>query len=307
MEMELRSIRAFVQVANTLSFTRAATQLHLSQPQLSMRIRDLEARVGFRLFDRTSRKVALTSEGERLLSEAAGLIERSDLLNRLVDTIRFEAANSLKIAAVDYVRTIRRRMLTDYMAMYPGVTIDVDVIRRTHEGFEGLATRRWDVGIVLEIEQDPAPEEFETLLLARLPVGLVLPAHSPLAGKHSIAPSDLMGLQVALFRRDVSPALHDRMAELLEPMGVRIARLPEPTEEGVREFVRQTGMLAMCARWWDAPSGDPEGITHRLITGNTFDVSCVMVRPRDNPSRSSNLVWALARTLSNSDHWNWSI
>jgi DNA-binding transcriptional LysR family regulator len=67
MDLNLRDVRAFVAVAQTGSFTRAATRLHLSQPALTVQIRRLEEIVGVRLFDRNSRNVALTPAGRELL------------------------------------------------------------------------------------------------------------------------------------------------------------------------------------------------------------------------------------------------
>lgn len=67
MDLNLREIRAFVTVAEAGNFTRAAAQLHLSQPALTVQIRRLEEIVGARLFDRNSRSVALTQTGRELL------------------------------------------------------------------------------------------------------------------------------------------------------------------------------------------------------------------------------------------------
>ena len=67
MDLNLRDIRAFIAVAQTGSFTRAAAQLHLSQPGLTVQIRRLEGTIGARLFDRDSRNVALTPTGRELL------------------------------------------------------------------------------------------------------------------------------------------------------------------------------------------------------------------------------------------------
>lgn len=67
MDLNLRDIRAFIAVAQTGSFTRAAARMHLSQPALTVQIRRLEETVGVRLFDRNSRNVALTPAGRELL------------------------------------------------------------------------------------------------------------------------------------------------------------------------------------------------------------------------------------------------
>jgi len=65
--MDLRHLRYFVGVAEAESFSRAATRLHVTQPALSRQIRDLEGELGVRLFERSSRQVRLTPEGEDLL------------------------------------------------------------------------------------------------------------------------------------------------------------------------------------------------------------------------------------------------
>ncbi|MFM0336812.1 LysR family transcriptional regulator [Paraburkholderia fungorum] len=83
MDLNLRDIRAFIAVAQTGSFTRAATRLHLSQPALTVQIRRLEETVGVRLFDRNSRNVALTPTGRELLP----LLQKSlhDMEHVLID------------------------------------------------------------------------------------------------------------------------------------------------------------------------------------------------------------------------------
>jgi DNA-binding transcriptional LysR family regulator len=79
MDLELWHLRYVVAVADELNFTRAAEQLHISQPALSTRIRELETRLGFPLFARTSRRVALTPAGIVLAERARVLLADAEL------------------------------------------------------------------------------------------------------------------------------------------------------------------------------------------------------------------------------------
>src|SRR4051794_6883160 len=78
MNVDLRHLRAFVAVAQTLNFTRAAEGLHLSQPSLSHTIRQLEASIGVQLFHRSTRTTAVTHDGEVFLKEALAVLKRFD-------------------------------------------------------------------------------------------------------------------------------------------------------------------------------------------------------------------------------------
>src|SRR4051812_29747653 len=78
MDIELWQLRYVIAVADELNFTRAAERLHISQPALSTRIRELEARLGVALFERTSRRVALTAAGAALVERARPLLVDAD-------------------------------------------------------------------------------------------------------------------------------------------------------------------------------------------------------------------------------------
>src|SRR5260370_16779836 len=76
--MELRQIRSFLSVAETLHFGRSAELIHLSQPALSLQIRALEEEVGVRLLERNRRKTTLTAAGVDFRDDAAGVVSQLD-------------------------------------------------------------------------------------------------------------------------------------------------------------------------------------------------------------------------------------
>src|SRR3954471_9566846 len=77
-DLDTRLLRAFIAVAEELNFTRAAERLFIAQQALSSQIQQLETRLGVRLFDRTTRRVSLTSAGEELLPHAVAALRAWD-------------------------------------------------------------------------------------------------------------------------------------------------------------------------------------------------------------------------------------
>lgn len=84
MDFELRLLRSFTAIADAGSLTRAAAGLHIAQQSLSQQVRALEAQVGARLLERSSRGVSLTPVGAVLEQEARGLLERADRVAAVV-------------------------------------------------------------------------------------------------------------------------------------------------------------------------------------------------------------------------------
>jgi DNA-binding transcriptional LysR family regulator len=147
MDLNLREIRAFIAVAQTGSFTRAATRLHLSQPALTVQIRRIEDIVGARLFDRNSRSVALTTIGRQLLP----LLQKSlqDMENVLHDARALSDASSgqIRIACLpsfaasvlpDFILAFRNEMPTVTFAIRDVVASVVNQLVRNEDVDLGL-------------------------------------------------------------------------------------------------------------------------------------------------------------------------
>ena len=93
MDVDTRLLRAFVAVAEELSFTRAAERLFIAQQALSAQIQQLETRLGVRLFERTTRRVGLTEAGELLLPHAIAALQALDAgVSRLEAALRAQRA-----------------------------------------------------------------------------------------------------------------------------------------------------------------------------------------------------------------------
>src|SRR5690348_1860907 len=124
--MELRHLRYFVAVAESLSFRRAAERLHMAQPPLSAQIKSLEGELGVRLFQRSTRIVRLTRAGEVFFAEARALLAAA-----------LEAERRVKEAEQGLVGTIRLGVIAPaanawlagvlrlFRRQFPGVQLSV--------------------------------------------------------------------------------------------------------------------------------------------------------------------------------------
>jgi DNA-binding transcriptional LysR family regulator len=110
--MELRHLRYFVRVAENEKVSRAALQLHVSQPALSRQIRDLEGELGVLLLERTAKSFSLTRAGHVFLKEARAVLERAD------DAIRRARAVAGTDLHVGYSPTATARLLPLILRMY---------------------------------------------------------------------------------------------------------------------------------------------------------------------------------------------
>lgn len=142
----LDQVRAFVATAQTGSFTAAAEQLGISNRLTSKYVAELEARLGVRLFQRTTRKVGLTSAGEELLARAPSILDDlDDLLGEVSEGAR-DLSGVLRISApVTFGEVYVVGMLGRFAAAHPGVTLDL----RLNDRFVDLAAEGIDVAFRL--------------------------------------------------------------------------------------------------------------------------------------------------------------
>lgn len=164
MDLNLRQVRAFVAVARLGSFTRAAALLHVAQPTLTVQIRRLEEALTVRLFDRTSRSVALTQIGRDLLPVLARLVQD---LDGIIAEVRNHGAGYQGLVRVAALPTAAAAMLPKAVASFriphPGADFRIrDVIARrvlalvdaeeVDIGVTGGRTNAVDVDVLLTIE-----------------------------------------------------------------------------------------------------------------------------------------------------------
>jgi DNA-binding transcriptional LysR family regulator len=151
--VEFAELAAFAAIAEQRSFSKAATQLGLTRSTLSQNLRALEGRLGVQLMNRTTRSVALTEAGTRLLERVRpALSELTSAVDQIRET-RHDPAGLLRLVVQPPVATfLIGPLLGRFLASYPGVRLDVAVIKMPEDIVEG----GFDAGIRVgeQIERD---------------------------------------------------------------------------------------------------------------------------------------------------------
>jgi DNA-binding transcriptional LysR family regulator len=140
----LDDLQAFLAVARERSFTRAAAKLGVSQSALSHTLRELEARLGVRLLTRTTRSVAPTEAGERLIQTVGPRLEEIDAELAALSEFREKPSGTIRLTAVDYVvDCILWPKLAKFLRQHPDIKVEIVV----DYGLTDIVAHRYDAGI----------------------------------------------------------------------------------------------------------------------------------------------------------------
>jgi DNA-binding transcriptional LysR family regulator len=140
----LDDLLALVAVGRERSFTRAAAQLGVSQSALSHAIRALEARLGVRLLTRTTRSVAPTEAGERLLRTLGPRFEEIDSELAALSELREKPAGTIRITATEYaVDTLLWPKLAKFLGKYPDIKVEIS----SESSLTDIVAQRFDAGV----------------------------------------------------------------------------------------------------------------------------------------------------------------
>jgi DNA-binding transcriptional LysR family regulator len=141
---ELADLNAFVAVAEERSFTRAAARLGTSQSALSFTVRRLEERLGVRLLSRTTRSVAPTEAGERLLGTLGPALDKIGAELTALSELREKPAGTIRITAGEHAAlTVLWPALSTLLPLYPDIELEVNI----DQGLTDIVAERFDAGV----------------------------------------------------------------------------------------------------------------------------------------------------------------
>lgn len=190
--MRYVQLRAFHQVAISGGFSRAASELRLTQPAISDQVRKLEEEYDVLLFSRQHRQIALTAMGERLLAVTHRLFDAEDQARELLSESRTLRLGTLRLAA-DSVHHVLH-VLTAFRESYPGVRMTVSA-GNTETIVAQLRSYEADIGVL----GDMAPHrDFEFIPLNATPIIGVVAADHPLASRRTLSLAELASLPLVM-------------------------------------------------------------------------------------------------------------
>lgn len=196
--MDLRQIAYVEAVARNANFTRAAAELHVAQPALSVAIRRLEAELGVRLFERTSRRVSLTPAGTAFLERAARVSREVDGLAHEMREYAGGIRGRLRLSAWYHVEPDLVEFMREFIAANPLVEVSIQELAAD----EAIAeVRAGDIDLAGCV-QFPGLDlgDLERVALRTEPAVLVVREDDPLAGLDALNLADLSGLPFVVTR-----------------------------------------------------------------------------------------------------------
>ncbi|MCP3804458.1 LysR family transcriptional regulator [Allokutzneria sp. A3M-2-11 16] len=250
--MELRQLRYFVEVADTGGFGRAAERLHIVQPAVSQQIRRLERELGVRLFDRSTRHVRVTSEGERLLPEARAALAAADRVRSTAEHIKSGEGLVLRLGSGRAPGPEVRRVLDE---LPDSVRVHLSTRPQT-ELPDAVRTGELDAAFVRALAAAPGlhvcPMWTEQLVVA-------LPAGHHLADRSELHLPDLAELPVRLAPRHRNPPFHDLITTAFAEHGIEPPNGPEFTN-----LIGTLADMAVADPSWTPfyAVGDPPAVRH---------------------------------------------
>ena len=232
----LRQLKVFQTVARHLSFSRAADELHLTQPAVTAQIRELEGHAGLPLFERVGRKIYLTAAGTELVAHSRSIIQQFREAEEAMDRLKGVAGGKLNVAVISAGDYFFPRLLADFARRHPGVTLHLTVHNR-EELLHQLADNETDLAVMVR-----PPDGAETVAEPFSPHAYVIVA----APDHPLAiVRDIPFERLFRERFIVREAGSDTWNSMRDAFGERLAALPIAMEIRSNETIKQAVIAGM--------------------------------------------------------------
>lgn len=183
MNATFRQLRIFEAVARHLSFTRASEELHLTQPAVSMQVKQLEVAAGLPLFEQVGKHIHLTDAGSEMARYSRAVLELMDEAGQVFEEMRGQEGGRLRIAVASTANYFVPRLLAEFCHRFPKVQVSLDVTNRERL-LEALADNSTDLVIM---GMPPASMELTAESFMDNPLVVIADPSHTLAGKSAIS------------------------------------------------------------------------------------------------------------------------
>jgi len=180
MNITLRQLQIFESVAQTQSYTRAAERLFMTQPAVSMQMKQLEEAIGLDLFERQGKKIVITKAGEKLRKHANKIINRFEILDSSISKFKKGQHEQIKISAATTANHFVTHMMAEFSRLHKEINIRLDITNR-----ETLVNQlqNYDPDFVI-MGEPPSKLDLDSQLIMENPLIVIASPEHPLVKKH---------------------------------------------------------------------------------------------------------------------------
>ena len=251
----LHQLKVFEAVARNSSFTRAAEELFLTQPTVSMQVKQLSKTVGMPLFEQVGKKLYLTESGKELFATCQDIFERMERFEMAIANIKGLKQGALRISAVTTAKYVIPRILGPFCNRYPGIDVSLTVMNHQYV-LEGLSSNRNDLYIVSNVPEDL---DVQSKLFIENPLVVLAPKTHPLVGEKNISLERLA--QEPFIMREPGSETRRAAQGLFDSHGIKLkVRLDLGSNEAIKQAIAGGMGLSVLSKHTMAL----EGLTNQL-------------------------------------------
>lgn len=288
--MDMRHLRCFVAVSEELHFGRAAMRLHVSQPPVSLAIKELEQELGVTLLERTSRRISLTRAGEDALRDARAILAAADTMRKRARQAAQGLMGSLSIGFISLpAYSFLPPTLRSFTENFQRVKISL-LEGTTDQILHDVESGSLDVGLVFRIPD--LPSALTAKLVHTEPLVVALPEGHPLAAGSRVALEKLSNERFLGFERHQGPLMFDAIVATCMRHGFSPKLFPARQMHTIVSLV--SGGIGVALVPGSVQALHREGVVYRSMKGAKTIVETVAVWRR---SDNSPLVKALLTQL----------
>ena len=233
MNVTLRQLRVFESVARLLSYTRAAEELHLSQPAVSMQIRQLEDNLGLPLFERVGKQVYLTEAGQQMSHYSRGVEQQLSEAEPVLENLKGLRQGRLVLAVASTANYFVPRLFAEFNKKYEAVSLSLDVTNR-----EGLLSHLEanDTDMII-MGLPPGEMDLEAEAFLDNPLVVIAPPGHPLVGQRHIPMETLQ--QETFIMRERGSGTRISTERVFEDVGIQLKTGMEmSSNEAIKQAVQ---------------------------------------------------------------------